>query len=83
MSYLNQVIRRTAPMTRCQCSVLAHMSECPQTADEVWKRRPTYLDGTRVREVAYGTITAVLASLVQQGFVGREGKTYYRLPEKT
>lgn len=83
MSYLNQLIRRTKPMTRCQCAVLAILSEEWASPDVIWKRGAVYVDNKhgRVRPVAYGTIQAILRGLVQQGFVevrGGKRKQYRR-----
>ena len=77
MSYLNRVIRRTAPMTRCQCAVMAVLSEQWSSPDEIWKRGAVYTDNRRgrIRPVAYGTIQAILRGLVQQGFAETRGKT--------
>lgn len=75
MSYLNQVIRRQAPLTKCQCAVLAILSNKYNDVDTIWKRNPVYCRNThgRVENVKYGTIGAVLKSLVQQGFVETTG----------
>lgn len=70
MSYLNQVIRRQAPLTRCQCAVLAVLTEKFADVDEIWKRGARYASNSHghIRTVAYGTVNTVLTSLVQQGF---------------
>ena len=85
MSYLNQVIRRTKPMTRCQCAVLAVLNEVWSTPEEVWRRRPVYVESRfcRVRPVGYGTIGQILRGLVQQGFLQVRGgkRKQYRLPK--
>jgi DNA-binding PadR family transcriptional regulator len=75
VSYLNQVIRRTKPMTRCQCAVMAVLNEQWATPDEIWKRRPVYVESKygRVKGVCYGTINAILRGLVQQGYVEVRG----------
>lgn len=75
MSYLNQVIKRTKPMTRCQCAVLAVLNEVWSSPDEIWKRRPVYIESKygRIRAVGYGTISMILRGLVQQGFVEVRG----------
>lgn len=75
MSYLNQLIRRTKPMTRCQCAVMAVLNEVWSTPDEIWKRHPVYVGSRygRVKGVCYGTITAILRGLVQQGYVEVRG----------
>lgn len=75
MSYLNQLIRRTKPMTRCQCAVMGILNEVWSTPDEIWKRRPVYIESKycRVKGVCYGTITAILRGLVQQGYVEVRG----------
>lgn len=83
MSYLNQVIKRTKPMTRCQCAVLAVMNEQWAEVDTIWKREPKYCDNKngRIKNVAYGTICAILRGLVQQGFaeVRKVKRREYRL----
>lgn len=81
MSYLNRVIRRTLPATRCQCAVLAVLTEEWADVDAIWRRGPVYADNQygRVRAVAYGTVCAALRGLVQQGYVevrGRHRKQY-------
>lgn len=75
MSYLNQIIRRQSPMTRCQCAILAVLTEEPAGIEEIWKRGAVYVDNKagRIRAVAYGTISAILRGLVQQGFAERQG----------
>lgn len=83
VSYLNQLIRRSAPMTRCQCAVLALLNEVWSSPDDIWKRGPIYVESKflRVRRVGYGTIHAILRGLVQQGFVevrGGKRKQYRR-----
>lgn len=72
-SYLNSVIRRTKPATRCQCAVLAVLTDEWASTDDVWRRGAVYAEGSRVRHVAYGTISAVLRGLVQQGFIEVRG----------
>lgn len=74
-TYLNSVIRRTRPATRCQCAVLGVLNEVWSTPDEIWKRRPVYVESKhgRIRAVAYGTIHAILRGLVQQGYVECRG----------
>ena len=84
MTYLNAVIRRTAPMTRCQCAVLAVLNEVWSTPDDIWKRGPVYVESKflRIRRVGYGTIHTILRGLVQQGFVEAQGgkrKKYRRV----
>lgn len=83
MSYINQVIKRTKPMTRCQCAVIAVMNEQWTEVNVIWKRNPIYCDNKngRVRNVAYGTICAILRGLVQQGFaeVRKVKRREYRL----
>lgn len=83
MTYLNSIIRRTKPMTRCQCAVLAVMNEQWATPEEIWKRHPVYVVSKygSVKGVCYGTINAILRGLVQQGFAesrprGKKGKEY-------
>jgi DNA-binding PadR family transcriptional regulator len=75
MTYLNAVIKRTKPMTRCQCAVLAVLGEVFSSVDEIWRREPIYyrsrFHGTQ--RVAYGTIAVILRGLVQQGFVEAVG----------
>jgi len=85
VTYMNQVIKRFAPLTPCQCAVLAMLTDQWASADEIWKRGPAYAvrgSGGRgwVRRVAYGTITAALRSLVQQGFAQAcgESRRFYR-----
>lgn len=83
MSYLNQVIKRTKPMTRCQCAVLGVLNEVWSSPDDIWKRRPVYIESKfcRVRAVGYGTIHMILRGLVQQGFAevrGGKRKQYRR-----
>lgn len=75
MSYLNSVIRRTRPATRCQCAVLAVLTEEWSEVDTIWKRGPVYVENKygRVRPVAYGTIAAILRGLVQQGYAEATG----------
>lgn len=75
MSYLNQLIRRTKPATRCQCAVLGVLTEDWASVDEIWKREPVYCDNRygRVRRVAYGTVCAAIRGLVQQGYVEVRG----------
>ena len=75
MSYLNQVIRRVKPMTRCQCAVMAVLNEVWASPDEIWKRGPVYVESKygRTRRVGYGTINMILRGLVQQGFVEVRG----------
>ena len=80
-SYLNKVVRRTKPLTRCQCAVLAVLCETWSSVDAVWRRKPVYASNKRGRTqpVGYGTVSAVLVSLVQQGFAesrakGKSGK---------
>lgn len=85
MSYMNQLITRTAPLTPCQAAVLAMLTDQWASADEIWRRGPVYaVRGNggrgRVRRVAYGTVCAVLRSLVQQQLakdVG-ESRRFYR-----
>lgn len=74
-TYLNSVVKRTAPLTRCQCAVLAVLDRRWSTLEEIWKREPVYLANQfdRVRPVAYGTIAAILRGLVQQGFAESQG----------
>lgn len=74
-SYLNSVIRRTRPATRCQCAVLAVLTDDWANTDAIWKRRAVYAENRRgeVQPVAYGTICAVLRGLVQQGFAEVRG----------
>ena len=73
--YLNSVIKRTKPMTRCQCAVMAVLSEEWVNTDAIWKREPVYADNKkgRIRRVAYGTISQILRGLVQQGFASVRG----------
>lgn len=75
MTYLNAVIRRTLPATRCQCAVLAVLNEVWSTPDDIWKRGPVYVESKylRIRRVGYGTINAILRGLVQQGFAESSG----------
>lgn len=75
MSYLNQVIQRTKPMTRCQCAVMGVLNEVWSTPDEIWKRGPVYVESKflRIRRVGYGTIHMILRGLVQQGYVKARG----------
>ncbi len=75
MSYLNRVIRRTRPATRCQCAVLGVLAESWASVDDIWRRNPVYVDNHRgrVRPVAYGTVCAALRGLVQQGFAEVRG----------
>lgn len=77
MSYLNRVVRRTRPATRCQCAVLAVLTEVWADVDTIWRRHPVYADNQygRVRNVAYGTVCAALRGLVQQGYVEVRGAT--------
>lgn len=74
-TYLNSVIRRTKPMTRCQCAVVAVLNAEWASVEAVWKRGAVYCDNKfgRVRPVAYGTIAAILRGLVQQGFAQARG----------
>lgn len=82
MSYMNQVIKRTRPLTRCQCAVSAILTDEFATVHDIWKRGAVYVSNKygRVRPVAYGTICSVLASLVQQGYAQRRKRlrTEYR-----
>jgi hypothetical protein len=75
VTYLNQLIRRTCPATRCQCAVLAVLTEEWAWIDDLWRRGPVYADNKygRVRPVAYGTLCAALRGLVQQGFAAVRG----------
>lgn len=75
MSYLNQVITRECPMTRCQCAVMAVLNEQWATVDEIWHRHPVFVESKwgRVKPVCYGTIAAILRGLIQQGFVETRG----------
>ena len=77
MSYLNQVIRRVRPMTRCQCAVLAVLNEVWSSPDEIWRRNPVYVESKwcRIRTVGYGTISQILRGLVQQGYAEQRGGT--------
>lgn len=83
MSYINQVIKRTKPMTRCQCAVIAVMNKQWTEVNVIWKRGAIYCDNKngRMRNVAYGTICAILRGLVQQGFaeVRKVKRREYRL----
>lgn len=74
-SYLNSVIRRTKPATRCQCAVLAVLTEEWASTDNIWRRGAVYAENQygRVKPVAYGTICAILRGLVQQGYVEVRG----------
>lgn len=75
MSYLNRVIRRTRPATRCQCAILAVLTERWEEIDTIWKRGAVYADSQygRIRPVAYGTVCAALRGLVQQGYAEVRG----------
>lgn len=84
-TYINSVIQRKAPMTRCQCAVLAVMNEQWSSVDQIWKREPVYCCNQfeRVKRVGYGTIAQILKGLVQQGFIeqrpmGKREKQYRR-----
>lgn len=83
MTYLNAVIKRTRPATRCQCAVLAVLNEVWSSPDEIWKRGPVYVGSKflRIRRVGYGTINAILRGLVQQGYVEVRGgkRKQYRM----
>lgn len=74
-AYLNSVIKRTRPMTRCQCAVMAVLNAEWARVDVIWKRGAVYCDNKfgRIRPVAYGTISAILRGLVQQGFAEVQG----------
>jgi DNA-binding PadR family transcriptional regulator len=75
VSYLNRVIRRTRPATRCQCAVLGVLTETWASVDDIWRRGAVYADNHlgRVRPVAYGTVCAALRGLVQQGYAEVRG----------
>jgi hypothetical protein len=75
VSYLNRVVRRTKPATRCQCAVLAVLTGEWASVDAVWRRGPVYADNRRgrIRPVAYGTVCACLRGLVQQGYAEARG----------
>jgi DNA-binding PadR family transcriptional regulator len=75
VSYLNRVIRRTRPATRCQCAVFAVLNEVWSSPDDIWRRCPVYVESKylRIRRVGYGTINAVLRGLVQQGYAEVRG----------
>lgn len=78
VSYLNRVIRRTRPATRCQCAVLAVLTEKWASVDTIWRRGAVYSQnshGNRIRPVAYGTVCAALRGLVQQGYAEMRGGT--------
>ena len=75
MTYVGGFIKRTRPMTRCQCAVMAVMNEVWSSTDEIWKWKPVYVENKygRIRAVGYGTISQILRGLVQQGFAEVRG----------
>lgn len=88
MTYLNQVIKRTCPMTPAQCAVMAVITTSWASPHDIWICNPRFRvrkatsSFSPVRTVAYGTISTILRGLVQQGFVERKvlsgNKVFYR-----